>query len=285
MILFHNINGELVDANKARIMVHDLGLLRGYGIFDFFPVRDGKALFEEDYFNRFYRSADLMNLEVPVSRADLSERVRDLSVKNGITSGYVKLVLTGGNAIDGFTPGINNLYILQHPDIPQVADQYENGVILLFQRYLKDQPQIKTLNYSNALVHRHILQANNALDILYHDGRYIRETSRANFFIVDQENQIHTSLDYVLSGITRKHVISVIKAAGLIVQEAPLPIHRILNAAECFITSTTKGILPVIRIGTFQIGDGKAGEVSKALQKKYMAYCEVLVQKASNTIR
>ena len=274
MIQYHNLNGKVVEVSRAQIMVNDVGLLRGYGIFDFFPIRQGVPLFEEDYFNRFYRSAEMMRLMVPVDRAELRQRVVSLADINGITRGYTKLVLTGGDAADGYTPGINNLYILQHADLTPEPLHYQEGIALLLQKYLKDQPKIKTLHYANALIYRDELKDLKALDILYHDGRYIRETSRANFFMIDQNQDIYTTEEHVLSGVTRKHVLSMIKQIGLQVVQEPLPIYRITGAAECFITSTTKGILPVSRIGDFQVGNGKGGPMSRKLHEEFLRYCD-----------
>lgn len=278
MVTYHNLNGQLVEAANARIFITDVGLLRGYGIFDFFPIVHFSPLFEKDYFDRFYRSAELMNLEVPVSREGLHTRVVDLAKKNNIARGYTKLVLTGGYAQDGYTPSESNLFILQHEDILKDPSTYDQGITLILQKYLKDQPQIKTLHYANALKNRDLLAKFGAMDLLYHDGRNIRETSRANFFIVDRHDRLFTTAANVLSGITRKHVIKVAKAMDLEVIETSIPITQVLEASECFITSTTKGVLPVSRINDYVIGTGKSGPVSKRLQKSYLDYCEEVAQ-------
>lgn len=273
MIKYHNLNGEVVEVKEARIHVNDVGLLRGYGIFDFFPIINFQPLFEADYFNRFYRSAELMNLEVPVSREELHERVVDLSKRNEIPQGYTKLVLTGGYATDGYTPASSNLFILQHAEVSKDPLLYDQGVKLLLQKYLKDQPQIKTLHYANALKFRNLLAAEHALDLLYHDGRNIRETSRANFFIIDRQGRILTTQSNVLSGITKKHVMKVAASEGYEIIEGRLPITSILDAEEAFITSTTKGVLPVSQINDYKIGPGKAGIHCRALQESFLEYC------------
>ncbi|MBK8502949.1 MAG: hypothetical protein IPL46_12470 [Saprospiraceae bacterium] len=128
MIRYHNLNGQIVDVAQAQIGVNDVGLLRGYGIFDFFPIINGNPLFESDYFDRFYLSADLMSLEVPIGRALLHERVVDLAIRNEISRGYTKLVLTGGYADDGYTPGKNNLFILQHDDVKMTRHLIRTGL-------------------------------------------------------------------------------------------------------------------------------------------------------------
>ena len=272
--MYHNINGKIVRADNAKIPVSDLGLLRGYGIFDFFPIRDGLPLFENDYFERFYRSAALTNLEVPVDRSVLREMVIDLAKKNSITRGFTKLVLTGGFATDGYTPEKSNLYILQHRDIIYDPKLYRDGIKLVLQKYIKDYPEIKSLNYTNVLIHRDHLSNVDGTDILYHDGRFVRETSRANFFIVDPKGMLVTPAKDVLLGVTRKQVIHVARGAGFEVVERPLPIAEIARAKEAFITSTTKGVLPVSRLNDFVIGSGKAGDVTSKLGKLLTQYSD-----------
>jgi len=274
MIKYHNINGQIVPAEEASIFVSDVGLLRGYGIFDFFPIREGQPLFARDYFDRFYRSAALMLLKVPIDRKQLYNRIVELCEANGLKRAHIKLVLTGGYSKDGYTPGDNNLLILQHPDFELIQDHYEFGITLVLQKYLKDEPEIKTLHYANAIKQRETLSKFGAMDVLYHDGRHIRETSRANFFIIDKSGTLYTSASDVLSGITRKHVLKVASAQGLTIEEGPLPLHMIPDASECFITSTTKGVLPVTKIGDYDVGDGQVGPVCRNLQLHYLAYCE-----------
>jgi D-alanine transaminase/branched-chain amino acid aminotransferase len=59
---FIYLNNAFVKAEDAKIHVSDLGLVRGYGIFDFFRAIDGKAIFLEDHLDRFENSARLMGL-------------------------------------------------------------------------------------------------------------------------------------------------------------------------------------------------------------------------------
>lgn len=284
MITYHNINGEIIDAAEAVIQIGDVGLLRGYGIFDFFPVRNGRPLFEADYFDRFYRSAKLMSIPVGIEKDELHDRVVHLVRLNKAPRSYVKLVLTGGTSSDGFTPAGKNLFILQHPDVTYNELDYENGITLLLQNHGREHPEIKTLNYANVLQHQGILKENGALDILYHDGRYVHETSRANFFIVNSKDQLHTSKDTALGGITRKHVIKVARMAGIEVIEDTLPLHAIISASEAFITSTTKSVLPVTRVNDFIIGKGKAGEISRKLHQLFVAYMDECTAQVNDTV-
>ncbi len=273
-IKYHNLNGTLTPVEEAQIFVNDVGLLRGYGIFDFFPIRHGYPVFVEDYFDRFYRSADLMDLEVPVSREALLARVVNLAASNGLSRGYTKLVLTGGYAADGYHPGPSNLFVLQHADVHYPSQMYTAGVRLLLQRFTREHPVIKTLNYINVLQHRQVLKEAGALDLLYHDGRWISETSRANFFVVDDQGVLHTSQAMALGGISRKHLIVCAREQGYTVAEGPIAIDQLPTVGEAFLTSTTKGVLPVTKINDLVIGSGRVGPVTVALAEHYVNYVE-----------
>jgi len=273
------INGKIVPIEEALIRIQDLGLLRGYGIFDFFPIMKGRLVFINDYYDRFYSSAKKMQLVPPLSRADLSNDIYSLIGKNGEEDGYIRLVLTGGDAPDGFSPQRNNLYILQYPAIHNNSAIYEKGVKLTLQKFQRERPDVKTLNYANALRHRKLIEDLGAIDVLYHDGRNVHETSRANFFIVDKRGIIHTTADTVLSGITRSHLIQV-AAEHYPILELSLTLADLLEAEEAFLTSTTKGVLPVTKIDNLAIGSGIPGPVTQHLSKLFDRYVEEHVRSA-----
>lgn len=270
-IRFYNINGKITPSKEAKILVNDLGLLRGYGVFDFFPFQEEIVVFEEDYFNRFYSSAKKMHLEVPIPKPVLAYRVNELIEANGFSEGYIKLVLTGGYARDGYTPSINNLFILQHPEINYSPEIYQKGARLILQKYSRQKADVKTLNYSNVLINRNVLESNQALDFLYHNGRSIAETSRANFFMVDPSGCIRTTRDSILGGITRKHVLKLASDHATVLEDE-IRLEDIPLAKEAFITSTTKGIMPVTMINDLPLGGGNVGPVSIELRERFYTY-------------
>jgi D-alanine transaminase/branched-chain amino acid aminotransferase len=51
--------------------ISDLGLRRGYGVFEFFRTLRGIPVFLEDHLNRFEQSAEILELEIPIKRTQL----------------------------------------------------------------------------------------------------------------------------------------------------------------------------------------------------------------------
>lgn len=106
-------NGKLIPENEAKLSITDLALVRGYGIFDFFKTVHGIPVFLEDNLDRFYQSAELMDLPVNYSRDELKAQIKSLMEANMIPDSGIKILLTGGYSNDGYSIGEPNLIISQ----------------------------------------------------------------------------------------------------------------------------------------------------------------------------
>jgi len=266
---YYNINGEIVAKDNACIHISDLALHRGYSIFDYFCVKNGQPIFIEDYLDRFEVSAAKMLLELPISRAELKERIFELLQKNKAEQCGVKLILTGGYASDGYTPADKaNLYILVLPTIRFSKDILKNGMKLMLHEYVRYIPSVKMTNYVEVLRNRERLEVAGKNDLLFHFEGYISESSRSNFFLLTPDNKLVTSSDDILYGITRKHLLELARGRYEI-EIRPVKVEEIQTAKEAFISSSAKGAIGIVQIGDWQIGDGRVGEVTKHLGRLY----------------
>jgi branched-chain amino acid aminotransferase len=265
MIKFHVVNGELSPIKEAKIQITDLGLLRGFGIFDFFTIKNSKPVFMQDHLNRFYNSAKLMQLDIAYSQEELTDQILKLVQVNGLENAAIRLVLTGGYSPDGFTPDKPNLLILQHPYKDVDPSIYEKGCKLITYEHTRVLPEVKTTSYFIPILLSKKMAEENAVDVLYHDSNgWITETSRSNFFIISSEGKLVTPNKNILRGITRMHTLEV-AYDQLEIEKRDLNMSELSTAREAFITSTTKGVLPIVQVGTQVIGNGKPGKVTKHL--------------------
>jgi D-amino acid aminotransferase len=261
-------NGDYIPSDDLKISALDLSIHRGYGIFDYFVAEDGKIIWFDDYLDRFYASAKKAMLNVDYQRDELKEIIYKLISLNKKEKSGVKLVLTGGFSNDGYTTsGKTNLliFILKFPK--SNTDAHTKGVNLIMDEYMRPNPTIKTLNYFNSVLNQQKMKEYQAIDVLYHFNNIVYETSRSNIYLI-KEGRVITKGDKVLEGVTRKNAMRVIQ------QNFPLElrdfsIDELLNADEVFITSSTKWILPVVKIEDAVISDGKVGPVSKQLIQAY----------------
>lgn len=270
MIKYYLINGVPTPVENAVLHVSDLSILRGYGIFDFFLAREGQPLFWEDYAARFYRSARLTGLEVPFSEPDLKAQVYELLKINQKEDAGVRFVLTGGYSVDGYTPGAPNLLLLLH-DLPaNVWEMSPTGIKVITHDFQRDFPEVKHINYVMGIRMLPAIQAARAQDLVYHQGGWIRESARSNFYLVTRQGVIVTPEAQILEGVTRKKILELARQNNLPVEEREVHLDEIADASEAFFTSSTKGVMPVCQVDEHRIGAGMPGPVALRLQTLFL---------------
>ena len=93
--MYTYINNKIVSHPEAVIHVDDLSVQRGYGVFDFFKIARGHAFFLSDYLDRFYHSAEVLRLRVPLDKESLVHTIYELIRRNKMDESGMKLILTG----------------------------------------------------------------------------------------------------------------------------------------------------------------------------------------------
>ena len=262
--MYTYLQNKIVPAEKAFLHVRDLSIQRGYGVFDFFKIKDGHPFFLNDYLERFYNSAKIMHLTVPHSPEELESIIYQLIQKNNIEESGIKIILTGGYSEDGYQPAEPNLILTQHPLTLPAKEQIEKGVKIIAHDYVRDLPAAKTINYSMGIWLINQVKIQQAYDVLYHQNKIVSEFPRCNFFIVKKDNTVVTPVDRVLRGITRKNILK-LAAHRYKAEEGIITLDDIREAKEAFLTSTTKRIVPIVQINNTLINDGKPGAVSLSL--------------------
>lgn len=263
--LYTCINGEFVPFQQSVLPVSDLMIQRGYGIFDFFLVRDRIPPFISFHLDRFMHSAELLGLALSYSKEELTDLVVQLIAKNNLRNSSIKIMLSGGLSVDDFTLSYGNatLIIINKPFEIKWPDAWKNGGTLISCKYQREMPEAKTINYLRSVSLSQQLAKTQAAELLYIDRNWVRECSRSNVYLV-KGNTIITPKTRILQGVTRRRILA---AKEFDVVEADFKMNDLLAADEAFITSTTKGVLPIVRIDSHTIADGKIGSVSRAIQQ------------------
>jgi len=275
MSTYSNFNGQIMEASDVKLSVTDLSILRGYGIFDYFLVRENIAMFLDDYLARFYRSAEILGLQIPIEKEEMGRQIYQLVSANNMPDAGIRLLLTGGYSADGYTPSTPNFMILQHPVSWVPPKDYENGIKLISHLFQRELPEVKSINYLTGIKHQKEMISAGAGEILYHDGQFWRETVRANvFFVID--NEIFTPSEKILKGITRKQILH-LASKSYKINETDIPIAYLDKASEIFITSSTKGVLSVINVDGKIIGTGKPGPVTTALLSAWEKHVQTYI--------
>jgi branched-chain amino acid aminotransferase len=258
------INDDFVDDPVANISIYDLGLNRGYAVFDFFKIVNNKFLFLEDHLDRFLASIRLSNIPCPYDRDQIKHKIITLKEVNHVENGYVRITLTAGNSDDFINISSQSklIIVMGHTSL---TDDKPEGVNLISKYYQRSIPKIKTTDYFFAQMHRSEMLNANAADILYYTNS-ITETSRANIFFI-KNNTLYTPKSNILEGVTRKKILSLYDNTLI----TDISLRQIHEFEEAFICSTTREIMPVLKIDDIPIGSGTAGLRVKSVQQKFDA--------------
>jgi branched-chain amino acid aminotransferase len=153
---------------------------------------------------------------------------------------------------------------------------YENGVRVETTEMQRQHPRLKSTGFigRSDAERRHIARKGIFEALLVKDGK-ILEGMTSNFFYVVQRDgrpRLCTASEDILLGITRETVIEIARGRGLDVQFQPLELSLLGMIDEAFITSSSRGIVPVVQIDRSGIGQGKPGPITKDLTIFYEGY-------------
>ena len=241
-------NHSWLPLKETGVSLQDLGLRRGYAVFDFLRVASGVPLFLTQHIDRFFQSAREMRLNLPCTKTELSNLVYEIVRINGLQDSGVRMILTEGNSADGIHLGTPQLFIVNETLVPPPATMRADGFQLVSYPYRQHFPQVKTTDYTMELWLRPRIEDHRANDVLYHHHGIISECPRSNFFVVNELGNLVTPDSNVLQGVTRNSIIEIAKEIGILVELRDLHLHEIPSAREAFISSTTKRIIPVTRM-------------------------------------
>ena len=263
--------GMYLPMDDASVPVNDLGVQRGYGIFDFLRVSGNLPLFIDDHLDRFFHSAQEMRLPVKESKEEIKKIVFQLIKENNLPSSGIRLILTGGESSEGYKIIEPRLVIIQQPITPPSDEMTTPGIYLLSYPFQRQMSHIKTTDYLMAIWLQPWLKEKGGDDILYHQEGFVTECPRSNFFIVKQNGTLITPGHHMLKGITRKQVLRLAREMGLIVEERNIHFMEIKEASEAFITSSTKRLIPVRQLDDIHFPYYEKETVTKQLWNSFQS--------------
>lgn len=243
------LNGKILPLNKAAISPCDLGLLRGYGVFDYLRTYRKKPFLVKEHYLRLKNSARTLNLKVPIPQKEFENAIEKLVIKNKIKKeASIRIVVTGGESKDGFSYDYlkPTCYILVAELHVYPASIYKNGAKLISCEFERDYHWVKTLNYITAVKMSKKQKKAGSREVLYYKDGLVTEATRSNFFIF-KGNTLATAKDKILLGITRGQVLKLARKKFK-VEEREVRVKELKAATEAFITSGGTEITPIVEV-------------------------------------
>ncbi len=263
------INGRFVTPSEALLPVTDLIVQRGIGVFETISTWRKRPLMLTPHLERLLTGAKNSYMHPPLGIVEMREIVRE-GIAQLDEELLIKVYLSGGDVFDrvrGFTePRFFVTY--ESLELPP-AEFYENGIRLEPIDEGRDDPSTKSIDYRKAYA---LSPHDEHTEILYCPGGEITESAHSSFFLCVGDTLVTAPLTRVLKGTTRQAVIDLARRIGMNVEERCPLLTELPQAAEAFITGSVKKILPVVRIGTQIVGDGRPGPRTKRLSELYLEH-------------
>ena len=153
---------------------------------------------------------------------------------------------------------------------------YENGVRVEITELQREHPRLKSTSFigRSDSERKHLAKEGIFEALLVKDGE-ILEGMTSNFFYVEKGDNVPylgTARDGILLGITRETILDIARGRGLTVNYQPLKLSQLEAIHEAFITSSSRGVVPVVQIDEVTIGQGSPGPITKELLAAYEAH-------------
>ena len=272
------VNGELVPWKEAKLHVLSHGLHYASCVFEGERSYGGVVFKSREHSERFKRSAEILDFEVPYSVAELDAAKQLVVDKNGFKDCYVRPVAWRGSemmAVAAQHSTINTaIAVWDWPSMFDVAEKMK-GIRLDIAEYRRPDPATAPALakaaglYMICTLSKHRAERRGYADALMYDwqGR-VAECTGANVFFT-RDGALHTPMaDCFLDGITRKTVIDLAKRRGFEVIERRIMPEELDTFNECFICGTGAEVTPVSEIGPHRF---KPGNISRTLIEDYTA--------------
>ena len=282
------VNGRICSQQDAAISVFDHGFLYGEGVYEVIRTYGGELFLVGRHFRRLRASASMITLDVGMSDSALENIVRETIAAYRAGSGdpargqdvLARILLTRGIGEMSYDPTKSphpSLVVIVKPLVPPPAAAYERGVAVSLVSVIRNHPasvdpRIKSNNLlNNVLAMQEALRRGPYFEAILRNYRgELAECSQSNLFLVKDGTARTPALDAgLLAGITREFVEEVAVEAGVPTVDAVLRDDDLLGADEAFLTSTSKEIVPIVRVDDRVIGDGRPGPVTRVLLDAY----------------
>jgi branched-chain amino acid aminotransferase len=254
-------NGRIKEATEASFFPGQLGLLSGWGIFTTLRVVDGALFAWERHWARMSRDAQVLNVEMPRDPILVEQDLLHLIELNQAPNCTMRLVVVrnAGGLWDGPASGSASDTIALTAASKRWGESVRLGIQPHGRYAASDFSRVKMLSWAPNLrwAQRAQEQGFDEVILLNEFGRAAECTSANVFGVFGTEVATPPLSEGCLPGITREVLLEEIAVPGIQMVERALTVDELYGADEVFITSTTRGLLPVREIA----GHGLSGRV------------------------
>ena len=286
------MNGKLVNWADANIHIASHVVHYGSAVFEgarCYKTPKGSVFFRLGaHMRRLYDSARIYRLDYDVDCETLTRGVIDTVIANGLEACYIRPLIYRGYHTLGVNPlpcPVEGAILVWEWGAYLGADALEKGVDVKVSSWTRSAPNTfpamaKTVaNYANSgLIKMEAVLDGYSEGIALNPDGLLSEGSGQNLFIV-RDGVLYTPplSASVLAGITRDSIMTIAKDQGLAVREQDMPREFLYVADEVFFAGTAAEITPIRSVDKIQVGAGRRGPITTALQTAFFDYINGVV--------
>ncbi|MGD2131324.1 MAG: branched-chain amino acid transaminase [Maricaulaceae bacterium] len=279
------MNGALTPSHEAKISVLSHALHYGTAVFEgirVYETNNGPRGFRiHDHVQRLVTSAKIYGMEIGRTVDELEAACREVVGANGLTSTYLRPIAFYGDCGLKVTPpdhAVVDVAIAALPWGGYLGDEaVTQGVDVCVSSWRRPAPSTTPAaakaagNYLSGVLIGREAQSNGFAEgiALGADGRLSEGAGENLFMVKDGKLLTPPAGDSILFGITRDTVMRLAEDLGIQVIEQSMPREMLYLVDEIFLTGTAAEITPVRSVDRTQVGEGKAGPVTRALQERF----------------
>lgn len=263
------LNGAIVPATEAKISAFDRGFLFADGIYEVVPIYSGQPFLFDAHMERLERSLREVGIPQSVSRAHWLEIIAQLHAHAPLEHAVLYIHITRGAEFPrnhlpspNLQPTVMATLSAFTPPVGSIAPA--RATLMEDIRWLRC--DIKSISLLGNIMAKMAAQQDGSIEPLLHRAGRVTEGASSNYFIVKDGVLITAPADtLILPGITRDWVLKLAKENGISVEERPFSVAELYAADECFLTSSTREIVPIGTVSGQLINDGQCGPVTEKL--------------------
>lgn len=260
-------NGKYGELDEMTIPMNDRVSWFGDGVYDAGPSRNYEIFAIDEHIDRFFNSAGLLDIKMPVTKPELKELLQEMVNKMDTGNLFVYYQVTRGTGVrdHAYTKGPGNLWIMLKP--AEISDGIEPIKLITVEDTRFLHCNIKTLNLIPSCVATEKAKKAGCQEaVFYRAGGRVTECAHSNVHIIKGGKLVTAPTDnLILPGIARTHLIRMCKKLGIPVSETPYTLKELFEAEEVLVTSSSNLCLHACEIDGKPVG-GKNPELLEKIR-------------------
>ena len=271
-------DGQIGSFDELTVPFNDRSHFFGDGVYDATMGANGRALFLEDHLDRFFTSAAIFDIAIPMSKQELTDMLHDLLSRVEGPSQFVYWQVTRGVAerAHAYDPDMpSKIWAYVAPEL--MADPLVPLKLITLEDKRFGYCNAKTLNLLPAVLYAQATKKAGAYEAVLHRDGVVTECAHSNVVILkDGVLRTHPNDEHILRGIAKTHLIAACHQVGVPVIEHPFTLDELFDADEVIVTASSHLCTFANDVDGRPVG-GKDPETLRLLRdvvyREYLDYC------------